>query len=239
MSKQKKRGKRVEYKEKKVKRREKKKDIKDYSGTSSFPTLLPSHHFLLARSWCLCLGLSLLSLLGGLRLANKLGTLTEDKLDVRGVGHVSGDATVGTIHTTTHLRSTLSSDVIDEKTVQVKLLALGVGLSVLDERQQDLAALLGPATLSAAVPLMALSLAANLAIEATERNDLLLLKNVVEVLLGADESHTLNSGTNLTHVLEVSAHVDSASPRNHANVLGEVRIVVCHLHKQQNKNKIK
>ena len=92
------------------------------------------------------LGLGLLSILW---LADPLRALTKDKLDVRGVGHVCSDTTVSTIHATTHLRSTLSSDVIDEETVQIKLLALGVCLSVLDERQKDLTGLLGPATLSA------------------------------------------------------------------------------------------
>jgi len=147
---------------------------------------------------------------------------------MRGVGHVSSDTTVSTIHATTHLRSTLSSDVINEKTIQIKLLALSVGLCILDEGKKDLTALLGPATLSAVLPLMALSLAANLAVEATERNDLLLLKNVVKILLSTDESHALNSSTDLTHVLEVSTHINSTSPCNDANVPGEVRIMVDH-----------
>jgi len=103
---------------------------------------------------CLRLGLSLLGLLGVLRLADPLRALTENELDVGRVGHVGSDTAVSTVHATTHLRSTLSSDVVDEKTVQIKLLALGVGLSVLNQRQQDLTALLRPATLSAVLLLL-------------------------------------------------------------------------------------
>ena len=80
---------------------------------------------------------------------------------------------------------------------------------------------------------MALSLAANLAGEATEGDNLLLGKNVVKVLLGADESHALDSSADLTHVLEVSAHINSASPCDHCNVPRCVGIVICHLHQQQ------
>ena len=78
------------------------------------------------------------------------------------------------------------------------------------------------------LPLMALSLTADLASETTEGDDLLLGKNVVEVLLGTDESHALNSGADLTHVLEVSAHIDGTSPSDDSNVLRSVRVMICH-----------
>ena len=68
---------------------------------------------------------------------------------MRRISHVGSDTTMSTVHATTHLRSTLSSDVIDEKTVQVELLALSIGLCILDEGKKNLTALLGPATLSA------------------------------------------------------------------------------------------
>ena len=205
---------------------------------------------------------------------------------MRGIRHVGSDTAVSAVHATTHLRSTLSSEMINKQTVQVKLLALSIGLSVLKEGQKNLAALLRPATLSAVLlktnkkkkkdnsenrytqkktklhsnvcvgdftekrktvkkktnlPLMALSLATDLASEATEGDDLPLVDNVVEVLLGADEGHTLDSSADLTHVLEVGAHVHSASPGDHANVPGEVGVMVCHRPNTntQNKNKQK
>ena len=80
---------------------------------------------------------------------------------------------------------------------------------------------------------MALSLTANLAGETTERNDLLLLENVVQVLLSTDESHALDSSADLTHVLEVCANINCTSSCNHSYVLRSIRIMVCHLYQKQ------
>ena len=129
-------------KKREKKRKEIEKKILWIVATSySWPVMVLACH---AR--CLCLGLGLL---GILRLADPLRALTENELNVGRVGHVCSDTAVSTVHTTAHLRGTLSSDVVDEETVQIKLLALSVGLGVLNEGKQDLAGLLRPATLSA------------------------------------------------------------------------------------------
>ena len=58
------------------------------------------------------------------------------------------DAAVSTISATVTLDSMLDSDVGDEETVSVELLVLGVGLGVLEDVEDVLAALLGPSALS-------------------------------------------------------------------------------------------
>ena len=75
---------------------------------------------------------------------------------------------------------------------------------------------------------MALRLAATLAGEAAEGNDLLLVENVVEVLLRADERHALDRRADLTHVLETRAHIHRARLHGGVDVLRVVRVVVRH-----------
>ena len=58
------------------------------------------------------------------------------------------NAAVGTISATVTLDRKLDGDVRDEETVDIELLVLGVGLSVLQQVQDVLAALSGPSTLS-------------------------------------------------------------------------------------------
>ena len=84
---------------------------------------------------------------------------------------------------------------------------------------------------------MALRLAAALAGEAAEGNDLLLVENVVEVLLRADERHALDRSADLAHVLEARAHIHRASLRDDVDVLRVVRVVVRHRSQKQNKTK--
>ena len=84
---------------------------------------------------------------------------------------------------------------------------------------------------------MALRLATALAGEAAEGNDLLLVENVVEVLLRADERHALDRSADLAHVLEARAHIHRASLRDDVDVLRVVRVVVRHRSQKTNKTK--
>ena len=86
---------------------------------------------------------------------------------------------------------------------------------------------------------MALRLAAALAGEAAEGNDLLLVENVVEVLLRADERHALDRSADLAHVLEARAHIHRASLRDDVDVLRVVRVVVCHFSDNKQKKHTK
>ena len=86
---------------------------------------------------------------------------------------------------------------------------------------------------------MALRLAAALVGEAAEGNDLLLVENVVEVLLRADERHALDRSADLAHVLEARAHIHRASLRDDVDVLRVVRVVVCHFSDNKHKKHTK
>jgi hypothetical protein len=108
-----------------------------------------------------------LSLAGDLLrgLLDNLGALSEDHLNVAGVGHVRVDlydcqtavrreswtsstyATVGTVCAATLLRGLVDLDVLDNQVAGVETLGVGVGLGVLEEREKELSALGGPAGL--------------------------------------------------------------------------------------------
>ena len=70
-----------------------------------------------------------------------------------GGAHVGVDPTVGTVRPPAHVGSAVDLDVVDDEVVGVEALVLGVGLRVLEEVEQELGGLLGPATLGGAVDL--------------------------------------------------------------------------------------
>ena len=105
-----------------------------------------------------------------LGLLDNLVGLGEDKLDVAGVGHVGVDllcwsvpsfsasislrargclgftyATVGTVSAATLLGGLVDLDVLDDQVAGVETLGVGVGLSVLEEAEEELGGLDGPA----------------------------------------------------------------------------------------------
>lgn len=104
-----------------------------------------------------------LVLLGGL--LDLLVGLSEDQLDVAGVGHVGVDlcdilargrrleqgkktyTTVSTVSAAAALGSLVNLDALDNKVASVETLGVGVGLSVLEEVDQELGGLDGPAGL--------------------------------------------------------------------------------------------
>lgn len=138
------------------------------------------------------------------------------------------------ISATVTLDGKLDGDVRDEETVDIELLVLGVGLGVLQQVQDVLAALPGPSALSGLlyipkkkdkrcflfamsscllfvyVELLDLSLAADLARVSAEGDDLLLRDDVGEVSLGASESHALDGSSSLSGVLEVHTEINTS-----------------------------
>jgi hypothetical protein len=82
---------------------------------------------------------------------------------------------------------------------------LGIAFSVLQEIQQEATRLLGPATLSTTnLVLVGHSLATNAAVEATERNNILVLNDIVQELLGLAQKHALESLGCFTGVLQAN-----------------------------------
>jgi len=96
-------------------------------------------------------------------LLDDLSTLGEDELDVGGVGHVRVDlgllgciyaiwtgctyTTVSTVSAPSLLGSLVDLDVLDDQVLSVETLGVGVGLGVLEETDEDLSGLDGPAGL--------------------------------------------------------------------------------------------
>lgn len=113
----------------------------------TFRTVRPACVFQFIVS--LRLGLRLLRLLRTPRLADRLGALAQDELDVRRVRHVRRDAAVRAVLPATQLGRTLGRKVVDVEAVQVELLQLRGRLRVLDEVKKDLAAASRPAALGA------------------------------------------------------------------------------------------
>ena len=118
---------------------------------------------------------SLLALDNVRALLDELLTLGKDQLDVARVGHVGVDleenpsqpsvleqnlpdgntyTTVGTVSTSATLGSLVDLDVLDNEVAGVETLGVGVGLGVLEEVDQELSGLDGPAGL-ADTPLLA------------------------------------------------------------------------------------
>lgn len=82
-------------------------------------------------------------------------------------------------------------DVIDDQTVNVQTLVVGVRLGVAQQLQQELGRLLGPASLGGA-PLLGLRASADTTVEATERYALLVVGHVLQETLSATQRHVLD-----------------------------------------------
>jgi hypothetical protein len=91
---------------------------------------------------------------------------------------------------------------------------LGIGLSVLQEAEQELARLDGPAALAAWVVLvLGLGGASHAALVAAEGDAALALEHLLEVLLGVVELPALNGKGGLPGVLEVNTQIGAARLR--------------------------
>lgn len=80
-------------------------------------------------------------------LLNGLLTLGKDHLDVARVGHVRVDTTVGTVCAAALLGGLVDLDVLDDQVGGVETLGVGVGFGVLEEIEEELGGLDGPAGL--------------------------------------------------------------------------------------------
>ena len=137
-------------------------------STSSVQSLFPSAHLSggdgLAPSGTTLPRGQVLATLNSLRLLDNLVTLGQDQFDVAGVRHVRVDleqgqlimllyfeesrltyATVGTVSAAALLGSLVDLDVLDDQVAGVETLGIGVGLGVLEETEEELGRLHGPA----------------------------------------------------------------------------------------------
>jgi hypothetical protein len=142
-------------------------------------------------------------------LLDNLLTLGQDELDVAGVRHVGVDATVGTVCSPPLLGGLVDLDVLDDQVAGVKTLGVGVGLSVLQETEQELGGLDGPASLGD-TKLLALGGAASAAGVAAHGDGLLVLLDVLEEGDSTLQLPAVDGLGGLVGVLEGDAEVGTA-----------------------------
>jgi len=133
--------------------------------------------------------------------------------------HVCVDASVSAVGAPAHLWRSVDLDVFYHQVVRVQALELCVALCVLEHLEQELSALLGPATLGRA-PVLRLRAAAHAAGEAPEGHALLVRDDVLEEGDRAAQVHLLDVLRRLTRVLEVDSQVGSTSLRRLGGILG-------------------
>ena len=126
-----------------------------------------------------------------------------------GTAQVGVNASVGAVGASPHLCGSVHLDVLDNALVGVKALQLGVALDVLQQLQENKGALLGPSPLRPLV-VLALSLASHSSAVATERNNLLLVNDVIQIALRLLEGHSLYCHCGFPRVFVVDSQVRSA-----------------------------
>lgn len=148
--------------------------------------------------------------LNGLGLLDNLLTLGQDELDVAGVGHVRVDTTVGTVCPSALLGGLVDLDVLDNQGTGVETLGVGVGLSVLEETEEELGGLNGPSSLGD-TELLALGGAASGAGVSSHGDSLLVLLDVLEEGNSALKLPAVDGLGGLASVLERNSEVGTAS----------------------------
>jgi hypothetical protein len=119
----------------------------------------------------------------GISLLDIPGHLDAVELNMAVAGEVGADATVGAVSAAAAGDGSLHDNVVDHAVVNVELGRLGVGSEVDEQLADALDALLGPATLSD-LEEFGLSVTADATVVASERNNLLVLENVLHILDG-------------------------------------------------------
>lgn len=147
---------------------------------------------------------------GALGLGNSLLSLSQDQLNVAGVGHVGVDATVSTVRPPPLLGGLVDLDVLDDQVAGVQTLGIGVGLSVLQKTEQELGGLLGPAGLGD-TELLALGGAAGGASVPAHGDSLDLLLDVLKEGNSALQLPAVDGLSGLAGVLEGHTQVGTAS----------------------------
>lgn len=144
-----------------------------------------------------------------LGLGDNLVTLGQDELDVAGVGHVGVDTTVGTVCPSSLLGGLVDLDVLDNEGTGVEALGVGVGLSVLQETEQELGGLDGPSS-AGDTELLALGSAASATGISSHGDGLLVLLDVLEELDSSLQLPAVDGLGGLAGVLERNSEVGTA-----------------------------
>jgi len=139
------------------------------------------------------------------------------ELNVTVGAEVGGDATVSTIGTTTALDGALDNGMSDHTLVGIESLNFGVGLNVDEELTDSLHRLFGPATTNS---LEFLALGVALGVVATERNNLLVLKDVLHIVDGLLNHHALDGASDIVSVLIMGTEVSNLAGSGFSGLYG-------------------
>lgn len=93
-------------------------------------------------------------------------------------------------------------NMVNNQSFQVEAFEIRIGFRVLQQLQQELGRLLGPAALRC-LPLLGLGTTTDTAVESTERDALLLIHNILQEPCSATQGHFTNSLSRLPCVLQI------------------------------------
>lgn len=149
-------------------------------------------------------------LLGVVGLSNLLVLLGDNELNVRWRRLVGVDSTVGSVGSSSLLRSLVDLDVGDLQLGSVQALSLSVGLSVLQQVLDVVDGLSRPSSLLDA-PLLTLGGSTNRVSESSEWNGSLVVQDIGQVLLGLLQVPAVDGLGGFPGVLERDSQVSTAS----------------------------
>ena len=121
-------------------------------------------------------------------------------------GKVRGDSSVGSVGSSSALDSSLSADVGDLALFDIKLLGLGVGLEVFEERD-DVVNRLGRESSVVMVEVLAHGLSAGTSGVPSEGDDSFVLESPLHVLDGLEQVESSAGSSSLISVLVVNSQV--------------------------------
>merc|ERR1719457_302685 len=90
-----------------------------------------------------------------------------------------------------HLRGTVNQNVINDQVISIQTLVFSIALGIPQHIEESLAGLGWPSTLGS-FECLALGMSADTTVEPSERNDLLLSHNILQILLGSGQRHVLD-----------------------------------------------
>lgn len=135
-----------------------------------------------------------------------------DHLDVSGMSLVGANAAVSTVGAASHHGSVVHLHMGELQVLHSQTLRLAVGLEVVQQHQEVLAGSHGPSALIAGgLDGMALSMATNTTVVASERDGLLVGDDIVQIALSLHQRHASDGVTDFASVLEVDREVRTTS----------------------------
>jgi len=143
-------------------------------------------------------------------LGNGTRLLEAVEFNVAVAAQVWGDATMGSVGSSTTVHGSLADGVVDDASVEVESLGLGVGAQVDEHLTDGLDGLLGPSTEGGLLG-HGLDLSVSGATVADEGDNFLVLEAVLEVADGLSELQALNAASDVVAVLVVSSQVSNSA----------------------------